>query len=96
MTKALISKCKEFSKPIFTYIEVDSDFNTKKRFIMNDVMFNINDGMDGFFIGFNNNLKMITDPFSYSIDILNYFAYIFKTIQIDRNIIRMSIGDKKK
>jgi hypothetical protein len=97
LTKALISKCKEYNRPIFSNIDIDTDFDKKKKFKMdNDVMHNILDGMDGFFIGVNSKLKMIDNLINFQIDILRYFVCLFKRIQVDRNLFTLSIGEKKK
>ena len=94
LTKALINKCKEFSKPIFNFIQVNTDFERKKKTIVNDVMEKINDGMDGFFVGINRNIISNSYQFEFLIETLNYFVSLFKRIREDRNKASLSMGDK--
>jgi hypothetical protein len=83
-------------KPIYTFIDVNSDFERRKRAILEDVMFNVIDGVDGFFIGIDTGVKHKKNQLQFEIKTLNYFVDLFKHMKEDRNLINSSTVNARK
>ena len=96
LTKSLITQCKEYMKPIYTFVDVNSDFDRRKRGILNDVMCNVIEGIDGFFIGIESLENHKENQLQFEIRTLNYFGDLLKHIKEERNLKNLSMRNLKK
>lgn len=90
MTKYLISKCRENGNPIYAYIDTDEcDYYNRKQKLteLRDVMYNIVDGMDGFFISFKDSTLDAVPDYNKHISLLNDIIDYYKSIQEDTETI---------
>jgi hypothetical protein len=88
LTKYLITKCRQYSKPIFSFIDINEELLCKRTKIahLNEIMYNIIDGMDGFFLCVNK-LPSRTENFdSINVDIkaIKFIVNYFKSIRNDQ------------
>ncbi len=96
LTKCLITQCKEYMKPIYTFVDVNSDFDRRKRGILNDVMCNVIEGIDGFFIGIESLQNHKENQLQFEIRTLNYFGDLLKHIKEERNLKNLSMRNLRK
>lgn len=91
LTKSVIRQCKEYMKPIYTFVDVNADFDRRKRAILSDIMCNVVEGVDGFFIGIECLQKHKENQLQFEIKILNYFGDFLKHLKEERNLKNLSM-----
>ena len=83
LTKNVIQTCRASGKPVFSFIDIREDFlvcRRRRKSHVNDIMHNIIDGMDGFFLN-------VLNSQGCRVNAINYFVDYFKNIHQDKHVI---------
>lgn len=84
LTNFLIAKSIEFHKPIYSYIDLDSDLMKKKKKFITDtslILYNLIEGFDGFIVNYHNlygNVVSVSEHIHLLQDLNEYFRYNYR------------------